>query len=63
MRVEVAYPGRIEVFDTDRFTEAQPFAGKSLSLIHILCGFPSSSFLLLSFPPMILENKNVLNLS
>ena len=30
MRVEVAYPGRIEVFDTDRFTEAQPFAGKSM---------------------------------
>ena len=30
MRVEVAYPGRIEVFDTDRFTEAQPFTGKSM---------------------------------
>lgn len=30
MRVEVAYFGRIEVFDTDRFTEAQPFAGKSM---------------------------------
>ena len=30
MRVEVAYPGRIEVFDTDRFTEAQPFSGKSM---------------------------------
>ena len=30
MRVEVAYPGRIEIFDTDRFTEAQPFTGKSM---------------------------------
>lgn len=30
MRVEVAYFGRIEVFDTDRFTEAQPFTGKSM---------------------------------
>lgn len=30
MRVEVAYLGRIEVFDTDRFTEAQPFTGKSM---------------------------------
>lgn len=30
MRVEVAYEGRVEVFDTDRFTEAQPFAGKSM---------------------------------
>lgn len=30
MRVEVAYPGRIEVFDTDRFTEPQPFSGKSM---------------------------------
>lgn len=30
MRVEVAYPGRIEFFDTDRFTEAQPFTGKSM---------------------------------
>ena len=30
MRVEVAYRGRIEAFDTDRFTEAQPFSGKSM---------------------------------
>ena len=30
MRVEVYYEGRIEVFDTDRFTEAQPFRGKSM---------------------------------
>lgn len=30
MRVEVAYLGRIEVFDTDRFTEAQPFTGRSM---------------------------------
>lgn len=30
MRVEVAYEGRIEVFDTDRFTEAQPFSGRSM---------------------------------
>ena len=30
MRVEVAYRRRIEVFDTDRFTEAQPFTGKSM---------------------------------
>lgn len=30
MRVEVAYPGGIEVFDTDRFTEAQPFTGRSM---------------------------------
>lgn len=30
MRVEVAYPGGIEVFDTDRFTEARPFTGKSM---------------------------------
>ena len=27
MRVEVAYRGRIEAFDTDRFTEAQPLVG------------------------------------
>lgn len=30
MRVEVAYRGRIEAFDTDRFTDAQPFSGKSM---------------------------------
>ena len=30
MRIEIAYEGRIEVFDTDRFTEAQPFSGKSM---------------------------------
>ena len=30
MRVEVAYRGRIEAFDTDRFTEARPFSGKSM---------------------------------
>ena len=30
MRVEVYYEGRIDVFDTDRFTEAQPFRGKSM---------------------------------
>lgn len=30
MRIEVAYEGRIEVFDTDRFTEAQPFSGRSM---------------------------------
>ena len=30
MRVEVAYEGRVEVFDTDRFTEAQPFSGRSM---------------------------------
>lgn len=30
MRVEVAYDGHIETFDTDRFTEAQPFSGKSM---------------------------------
>ena len=30
MRVEVAYRGRIEAFDTDRFTEAQPFSGRSM---------------------------------
>ena len=30
MRIEVAYDRRIEVFDTDRFTEAQPFSGKSM---------------------------------
>jgi len=36
MRVEVAYPGRIEVFDTDRFTETQPFTGKSMLADFIL---------------------------
>ena len=30
MRVEVAYEGCVEVFDTDRFTEAQPFSGRSM---------------------------------
>ena len=30
MRVEVYYEGRIDVFDTDRFTEGQPFRGKSM---------------------------------
>ena len=30
MRVEIAYERRVEVFDTDRFTEAQPFSGRSL---------------------------------
>ena len=30
MRIEIAYEERIEVFDTDRFTEAQPFSGKSM---------------------------------
>ena len=29
MRIEIAYEGRIEVFDTDRFTEAQPFSFKT----------------------------------
>ena len=30
MRVEIAYERRVEVFDTDRFTEAQPFSGRSM---------------------------------
>ncbi len=30
MKVEIAYEGRVEVFDTDRFTESQPFFGKSM---------------------------------
>lgn len=30
MRVEVYYEGHIDVFDTDRFTEAHPFRGKSM---------------------------------
>lgn len=30
MKVEIAYEGRIEAFDTDRFTEAQPFSGRSM---------------------------------
>lgn len=30
MRVEVVYERRVEVFDTDRFTEAQPFSGRSM---------------------------------
>ena len=37
MRVEVAYRGRIEAFDTDRFTEAQPFSGKSMLADLTLC--------------------------
>ncbi len=30
MRAEIYYEGRIDVFDTDRFTEAQPFRSKSM---------------------------------
>lgn len=30
MKVEIAYEGSVEVFDTDRFTEPQPFSGKSM---------------------------------
>ncbi len=30
MRVDVYYEGRIDVFDTGRFTEAQPFRDKSM---------------------------------
>ena len=30
MKVEIAYEGSVEVFDTDRFTESQPFSGKSM---------------------------------
>ena len=30
MKVEIAYESRVEVFDTDRFTESQPFSGKSM---------------------------------
>ena len=30
MRVEIAYERRVEVFDTDRFTEVQPFSGRSM---------------------------------
>lgn len=30
MRIEVAYDRRIKVFDTDCFTETQPFSGKSM---------------------------------
>lgn len=36
MRIEIAYGGSIEVFDTDRFTEAQPFSGKSMLADFVL---------------------------